>query len=1310
MDAAHDHAFLRIPLGARLTATLNLDPPPAPPVTTGPGADATRLKANLPASVTIQFIPGAGAGRGRVSALSDFDAQIYGMAVDLKRSPNAPVYDLRLHEIKVPAKVSPSTFTVSDCQSQQLTLGSQAGLQSGAWALPVVALPYNQLGPAAGAGAVLLQLGEGLEAQWSGLPGPVLFGETLLQAAPGQLGLLGQVKGGPFTQELVLWDENLPSQPPRSSVVDVQFAKDAEIFALEQTGVEVLLAQATAIAHLDRPRRVDGSRFAVKAPGAWFGLLLNTAGEWAGVTGAIPATQYDHPAAIALENALLKVMPPGLLFLFGSLQANAITSGSLALGFSLLGLLPTLPDPYATNYGNLPSAGDSPIGSLGAWVRWPSPDLPQLAFDLALTGGQAGASPAAEAANRAVRITTIGLLDVSSNADQFGVFLIPRRANQIAIDRLSLASAGFNVGVFTLPEISWEPMVSKEFTSDLLNPPNDGGPTVIQVQTAKLVPIAPVPMLKEFVSEVQKGNKPFNVDFTLPFGLKAHAQSSEFLLQGGRFELIQPAFSGPLSGGLQLLLSPPHAEQENAIFPAPSYTETEPPPPPSPTLPSGYGAEVLQPEVARIFEDEFYLEGFRQGIPVRRIDLSGYGASMSSEWREPNASGIQVIKAQFQVFVGRTAYEVIQVQSYKFPFAVRVVRTITIQRTAAAIVVRSDSGWQPATDGEFGYPISPEFTADRIQPGAVPGIYHVRNIRENGPLLTVPNPPGEGPGLVSYQPVLYDADVRIDPGLKVLAGGFSGGPGITYVPSKDLVGYIQISHLVGSPQHTTPDPATKADIAELLHTTGPLGGPVSCLVDIGGSGQQMRATSVDVSITDNGADPAIVAALRGAPVLPRQGAWSVAQRKRSESAPAPLDPNFAVPLVRNHTTDPNTWHLADPADILILPNPQTEYGLLQSTGTQKLFFPRPQITQGVSNVNIPVPPKLADVGALLNATGVFPDLGQALSFPSPETLAVGGDALKIDRDWDITDPDRTLVDFVAVKVLLQYKDQNGTPTHVSVHIDPSGWSVVLSKVTFAVVITPLGSDPLLRVVGTAKASSTSSPTVTDLDVVYGGFLDPVQTVFSKLQQLAAFLPGGAGAGLDVSFSNGKLNVRDSYALPNLPLGFGQITDVALDLGLSVQLTPQSLDFTAGIGSESKPFHWLVSPLSGTGVVQVGAKNGDMTVLIQGGLGVGLAIDVGIASGSASIVLAFQVDNRVAPFEFKVLLTGQAEVDVLGGVASASLTLTAVLGIVPDGNFPPQKITVLGGVAVGIHISICWVIDIDFDGSWEFSQTFTSPLS
>jgi len=91
-----------------------------------------------------------------------------------------------------------------------------------------------------------------------------------------------------------------------------------------------------------------------------------------------------------------------------------------------------------------------------------------------------------------------------------------------------------------------------------------------------------------------------------------------------------------------------------------------------------------------------------------------------------------------------------------------------------------------------------------------------------------------------------------------------------------------------------------------------------------------------------------------------------------------------------------------------------------------------------------------------------------------------------------------------------------------------------------------------------------------------------------------------------------------------------------------------------------------------------------------------------------------------------VLTGTASVDVLGGVASASLTLSAAVGfslapfpppvnflpplpsIPTEVDFPSETITLLASVSIGIHISICWVVSVDFDGSWQFSQSVSTP--
>jgi hypothetical protein len=259
----------------------------------------------------------------------------------------------------------------------------------------------------------------------------------------------------------------------------------------------------------------------------------------------------------------------------------------------------------------------------------------------------------------------------------------------------------------------------------------------------------------------------------------------------------------------------------------------------------------------------------------------------------------------------------------------------------------------------------------------------------------------------------------------------------------------------------------------------------------------------------------------------------------------------------------------------------------------------------------------------------------------------------------------------------------------------------------------------LTIIGGLKADDQHAPTLSNLNLVYGSALSSLKSIFSKLQALANFLPGGAGAGLDISLSDGKLTVLDTFALPTLPLGLGELSDISLDVGLTLTLSPLSADFMIGVGDPDNPFNWIVSPLSGNGLIDVGVQGGQPNLTVQGGIGLGLAIDLGIAEGSASITLAVQLNISASSITVIFILNGQASVDVLGGLASASLSLTASVGVSvspipiphllpPPVSFPSEDITFLASVSVGIHISICWVININFDGSWQFSQSIHTP--
>ncbi|MBV8967600.1 MAG: hypothetical protein JO331_00875 [Verrucomicrobia bacterium] len=440
--------------------------------------------------------------------------------------------------------------------------------------------------------------------------------------------------------------------------------------------------------------------------------------------------------------------------------------------------------------------------------------------------------------------------------------------------------------------------------------------------------------------------------------------------------------------------------------------------------------------------------------------------------------------------------------------------------------------------------------------------------------------------------------------------------------------------------------------------------------------------------------------------------------------------------------------MSDVTDVLQVTQPNTFYSLMHSTGTHKVLFESPQIptTAPVPGLQFPKPnppgppkpgsaptnqgsPNLGDIASILNSTGLFPDIANALSLiqGAMEQINTISQGFHYSKNYTF-DPNQqaTLIDLGVINIVLQYADTTlSTPKaaelvySVDSAASPS-WSLSIGTLSFLVTVPVFGSSPILTITGGFAADEHTKAGLTNLNVQMGDALSVVKNVFSDLQALAQFLPGGAGANLDVALSDGKLTVQDTFTIGDMPLGLGNLTDISLDLGLSVQFTPLAVDFLIGIGSPSNPFNWIVSPLAGNGLMDFGVQANQPSLTIQAGIGLGLAIDLGIASGSASITIAVQLNVTGNTITLMAILTGQASVDVLDGLASASITLSAAVGfslspivppvhlLPPPVSIGPEDITMIASCSVGIHITICWVVSISFDGSWTFSQTITMP--
>lgn len=1393
-----------LPAGTTFKFAAQLAPNTAPAPSDGPGADANHALVQTPANVRINFAQNS----IELVSLDDSLLTCYASTVNFHWSGKKPAF--ASGQIAIDCEYDAANFSFNNVRSALFRVSGSAEIAAGGWALPAPQTTAANLGEADGAGYLYLGLKTGISAQWKTHDLTAAFDGVILEASPGKLSIIaGSMSAKPFPSLLDLWDEK-PASLGRKSSVEFLYPQPTSIVYLTTATTEVVYSAGTLNAYLDRPIDANGSRFRLLRMNAAI-FVFSEPTQTRVFFIAVPTTKpsiYNQERSIAFKNALLGVQDPALLVFSGEFQPgnNQLERCRTGLFFRAFWLLPTLPDPYAANFDTIETirsqAGSQNSEILLVQVQWDgAPTQPQIQLALAINLSQSN--------NGLGYFTNVGavrehggfvLLDLSSRADLFGVKIAPDfdrqdRPNQppptqtapvLGFSDLSLSLNQGWVATFALPQTSWEPMFSEELPNKVVISAGidaaDGGPLVLHsVNFQQLVPVAPIPVLTSQIKNVVAG-LPFHATFSLPFGLITRIEQPntlvnttigrrpQFFVDLGNFALNRPDFSDRnLRGGHQLtLVAPSNAiprskDQTNSSFAG--LTHVFPFPQAMPDNPSGYGYSVLDPFVGETFEKEFgHLSN--AGVPVRRIDFSGYGASIFSDWRDDGIPP-RIIQVQFNTITGRTGYEVVKAVSMLYPYCVRIVRTVTIQRKLAGWVDRQDTGWQAATPGEFLF--LTDFTG-RIHKGGVLGVYNVRNIRDldgDDNLVTVA-PIGPQPAF-SFRKVLFDAEIGIDSRLSVTAGGMAsnfvvGGKPITIVPSRDLVGYVQISPVFDPANPIADISAHPEHMAGLFAQTGPLTPNLPCVMAVASLGALpgvgLRCTNIEVNVaTDGPKSPAVAVAVRGAPQLPRDGAWSMGKRGRSEPAPAPLPPNASLPLVQNQG-DAAAWHFADTTDVLQLDNPNIFYSFLQSTGTQKVLFERPTVPQaGVASggggqapgIQLPSPPNFGDMGALLNATGLFPDIANALSLDTGaveqiENLAGGLKYKKVfTYPLDLTTATKckqlTLANLAGIFALeLAYADTSkGTskPTRITLSIDPTAsprWSISISPLSLLVTIPTISTDPLLTIIAGFSGDGTyvdgfvadenTKPHVTNLSVQFSGALDVIQAVFSRIQAIASFLPGGKAAGLKVALADGKLSVEDNFALPTIPLGLGEFSDISLNLGLNVQLSPLAADFNVGIGSQDHPFNWIVSPLSGNGLVNLGLKNNKPNLDLQAGIGLALAIDLAIASGSASVVIALNIDVNPPSITLMVLLTGQASVDVLDGLASASLTLTAGIGVgisplpvppnvqikvlPPEIDFPEETITMLATVSVGIHLTVCWVASVDWDGSWQFSQSFTTP--
>jgi hypothetical protein len=375
---------------------------------------------------------------------------------------------------------------------------------------------------------------------------------------------------------------------------------------------------------------------------------------------------------------------------------------------------------------------------------------------------------------------------------------------------------------------------------------------------------------------------------------------------------------------------------------------------------------------------------------------------------------------------------------------------------------------------------------------------------------------------------------------------------------------------------------------DLLKEKGPMGGAIDCVINIGGSDQQMRLTqfALEGALTTSN-KPQVVVAARGTVALPRVGQWSLTYRQTGENELRGLNPDAAIPLIQENSSVPGVaqpYQFSDPADLFRPNSPGAEYGLLQSTDAQRLLIRMPKIEPGQRAITSTQPFLLADAFAMLGGVSLFPRPEACLPLPAGATLEIkspGRIRLSIPPQsglpadtFSVTHPERILTTQAAsLTVRTIYADEKNNPTRITLKIDSDAapdWLISMGPIS---VLGDLDIfSGLMRIVGKISTQSGKKPELQDPRLVFGGALQPVQEFLNFLREV------GLPVGLSFDLTNKTYKVKSGAVLKIPPPIPGPIGDQPDDIEIP-GVGKLKGELKLGFGNESESKDTLFAPMS-----------------------------------------------------------------------------------------------------------------------------------
>jgi hypothetical protein len=421
--------------------------------------------------------------------------------------------------VAIPCKIAQTVFTVANSTSPEVVMAGTAPIVGAGVVFPVLnAATPGALPAPADAWGIVVATGPGLSATVTPLPGPLLLAGSSFALTPVRLvGLIANAAAR-ARETYLLWAPTPPPSPLPPTQPPLALPPPQIIFDVGPGGLvsfsadpnqEIRIAGGTLDAVLDRPLDGGGQRTPLAGP-----ALLTRVHTAASITvdvGSPLGPLGNFMMALVAENAVIPVSAPNGFLLSGTLAQGRL-SGGLSIGFPVVGIVPTFPDPYVASYPV--RAGQGLAGSVATVVTWTATTPPVLTIDVIPPPGAAPTPapppvPVPAPPTVSVPLLPVGvaagtaangfyLLDVSSNADQWGVAIAPAGATQFSFTGLRMQAPANETIVFTVPGISWEPVVDTVIPGWLAAAaPDDGTPTAFLVQTGTQAPIVPADALEQ---------------------------------------------------------------------------------------------------------------------------------------------------------------------------------------------------------------------------------------------------------------------------------------------------------------------------------------------------------------------------------------------------------------------------------------------------------------------------------------------------------------------------------------------------------------------------------------------------------------------------------------------------------------------------------------------------------------------------------------------------------------------------------------------------------------------------------------------